>query len=560
MFDRIMWLGRSYRHAVRYRQIAAVLVRHGLEDLAERVGLGRHLPRGKKSEAKPHQHATGWARLRVILEELGPSFIKLGQMASTRPDLIPPPACEELSKLQEEVPPFGPKEVRQMIRDELGEPIVKIFRSFHIKPIASASIAQVHKAVTLDGHEVAVKIQRPGIRRTVIADLEIMFTLARHFEAHSDEVEALQPVQLTDEFSRTIKKELDFENEASNIERFARNFRDDETVHVPQVYRDLTTSKVLTMEYVTGTKVSDVRALRESGADPETVAKRGADYITKQIFQHGFFHSDPHAGNILVMPGNVICMLDYGQTGSLSQRNREALGAFTVGMARRNVGQMARALAQTANASTDPDSLSTLEADLEHFTEQYLHRPLEEIRMDKVIHEVISTLIRRRLRLPPVFYLLGKALAEAEGNGRRLWPQFNLISHLQPFIRRMLRQRYDPRRISEEVATTLADWRRLLRNMPIEISEILARTRQGRLRVQFDHRGLEPMLRTHDRISNRVVFGLVLSALIIGSALVVLAGVPPMWNNVPIIGIVGFVVAGLMGFVLLISIIHGSKM
>ncbi len=557
-----MWLGRSYRHAVRYKQIAAVLVRHGLEDLAGRVGLDRHVPRRRPEASKPpsHPHASGWSRLRVILEELGPSFIKLGQMASTRPDLIPQAACDELAKLQDEVPPFEPKEIRRTIRLELGEPIEKAFDKFEIRPIASASIAQVHKAVTLDGNEVAVKVQRPGIRRKIAVDLEIMFSLARHFEKHSHDMEVLQPVLLTEEFSRTIKRELDFECEAGNIERFARNFGDDPTVHVPKVYRKLTTSKVLTMEFVNGVKVSDVEALRKSGADPETVAKRGADYITRQIFKYGFFHSDPHAGNILVMPKNVICLLDYGQTGTLSQRNRESLGEFTVGLARRDVKRMARALAQTARASTDPDSLSALEGDLEDFVEQHLYKPLEEIRMDKVFGEVIALLVRRRLRLPPVFYLLGKALAAAEGNGRRLWGRFNLVCHLQPFVRQMLRRRYNPRRLAEEISVAAADWRRLLKNMPAEVSEILSRTRQGRLRVQFDHRGLEPMLRTHDRISNRIVFGLVLAALIIGSALVVHADIPPRWNGLPIIGIVGFVAAGLMGFVLLISIIHRSKM
>ncbi len=564
MFRRIMWLGRAYRHASRYRQIVSVLVKHGLGDFVTRVGLRRRLGIGnrrlvKDEAAAPHKALTRWQRLRMVLEELGPSFIKLGQIASTRPDMLPPEACIELEKLQDTIPPFPMSRVRQIIETELGEPLDVLFQEFEEIPVASASIAQVHRAILPDGDVVAVKVQRPGIRRTIEVDLDIMFHLAKLIEHHFDGTNTLDPVGLVQEFSRVINRELDFTTEASNIERFARNFESDDTIRVPKLYRHVSTGKVLTMEFVEGVKVSDLDALTDANLDLELIADRGADLVLKQIFEHGFFHADPHPGNIMVLPDNIICFLDYGMTGTLSGRHRECLADLTAGIVRRDERQMTRALlgmSQTKN--TEP--VENIEADIADLTEQHLYLPLKDIRVGSLFGQFIGLLIRHHLKLPPVFYLLSKALVTVEGNGRRLSPNFNVIKQIEPFAKKLIMERLSPWKLTRDLYTTSVDWKTLLRDFPSDAKEIIDQVKQGRVRVQFEHKGLEPLLRKHDQISNRIVYGIVLSSLVVGSSLIVLSGIPPKWREIPIIGIVGFVTAAIMGFWLLISILRHGKM
>jgi ubiquinone biosynthesis protein len=288
-----------------------VLLKHGLGDLVTRVGLYRQLGISRRFFTKRKAEApltplTRWQRFRIVLEELGPSFIKLGQLASTRPDLVPPEACAEFEKLQDAVPAFPVSQVREIIETELGDSLKVLFKEFDETPVASASISQVHRAVLPDGTVTAIKVQRPGIRATIEVDLEIMFHLAELIEKRVQGISALDPVGIVSEFSRTIKRELNFDIEAGNIERFARNFQSDITIYIPKVYRHLSTDKVLVMEFVEGIKVSDLDALADANLNLKLIADRGADIILKQIFEHGFFHADPHPGNILVLPDNVI--------------------------------------------------------------------------------------------------------------------------------------------------------------------------------------------------------------------------------------------------------------
>jgi len=329
-------IGRTYRHANRYRQIVSVLLRHGFGDTVARLGLHKHLaisPRFLAREEEPKGQAaalTRSERIRMAIEELGPSFVKLGQLMSTRPDMVYPELRLELEKLQDAVPPFPAEEARRIVETELGGSLDAIFGEFDENPVASASMAQVHRALLPDGLVVAVKIQRPGVKRTLEVDLEIMLDLAKLMEKHLGEMDVINPVGMVEEFGRTIRKEMDFNVEAAHIERFARNFQSDRTIRVPRVFRQLVTDKILTMEFVEGTKVSELATLAEKGLDPQLIADRGADLILKQVFDHGFFHADPHPGNILVLEDNVICFLDYGMMGRLTGRHRECLGGFVV--------------------------------------------------------------------------------------------------------------------------------------------------------------------------------------------------------------------------------------
>lgn len=563
MLDGIRRIGRGYRHVGRYRQIASVLLRHGLGYFMTRPGRRRRLGFARRFLAAgppeaPVPAATRWQRLRMILEELGPSFVKLGQVASTRPDMIPQEACEELGRLQDSVPPFPIDQVRRIIEAELGKPVEVLFAEFDEVPVASASIAQVHRGVLRDGQVVAVKVQRPGIRRTIEVDLDIMFHLAGQVEKHFRGMEVLDPVGLVREFSRVIRRELDFHTESANIDRFARIFENDRTIHVPRVFRDLSTGKVLVMQFVDGIKVSDLEALAAANVDLEVIADRGTELILRQIFEYGFFHADPHPGNVLVLPDGVICLLDYGMMGTLTKRDRECLARLVAGIAGRDERQMTRALIDFSPAE-GPQVAESLEADVADFVEQHLYRPLKDIHVGALFRQFVGLLTRHKLKLPPAFYLLSKALAAAEGNGRRLSPNFNLVGHLEPFARKLMRERLSPRALARDLFSASVDLEALLRDFPGDVKEILNQIKRGRIRIQFEHKGLEPMLRTHDRISNRVVYGIVVSSLVVGSSLIVLSGVPPKWHEIPIIGIVGFLCAGVMGFWLLVSILRHER-
>jgi len=557
------FIGRKYRHVNRYRQIASVLLKHGFGEVVGTLGLHRRLGFGKRPpegrevvEAAP---LTRWGRIRMAMEELGPSFVKLGQLAGTRPDMIPQELCLELEKLQDTVPPFPPAQARQIVKAELGESVESLFDEFDERPVASASIAQVHRAVLPGGQVVAVKIQRPGIRRTIEVDLEIMLDLAALMEKHLPGFETVHPVGVVEEFARTIRKEVDFGTEAGHMERFARNFQSNETIYVPKVFRHLSTEKVLTMNFVEGTKVSAFSALVEKGLDLEVIADRGADLILEQIFEHGFFHADPHPGNILILPENVICFLDYGMMGTITGRYREHLSNLVIGIVRRDEKQITKAFLGLS-ANENHEVAERLEADVADFIEQHFYCPLKDIRMGSLIAQLVQLLVRHKLRIIPDFYLLTKALATAEGNGRKLSPDFDMVKHTEPFARKIVSRRLSARTLAKDLYLSGIDLGDLLRDLPADLKEIIAQIKRGRIHVEFEHRGLEPMLQRHDRISNRIAFSIVLSALVIGSSLIVLSGIPPKWHGIPVVGIVGFLASGALGFWLLVSILRHGRM
>lgn len=557
------FIGRRYRHITRYRQIATVLLKHGFGDLMSTLGMHRRLGLDKRrisAGGTPAAHLTRWQRIRMAMEELGPSFVKLGQILATRPDMIPQELCDELAKLHDTVAPFPFNQAKQTVEAELGGSLDTIFEEFDETPVASASIAQVHRAVLPEsGEVVAVKIQRPGIRRIIEVDLEIMMDIAVLMERHLPGLNAVHPVGIVEEFARTIRKELDFNTEAGHIERFARNFQGKDIIFVPKVFRELSSRKVLTMEFVEGVKVSDLAALREDGFDLELIASRGADLLLEQIFVHGFFHADPHPGNILILPDNVICFLDYGMMGTISPRYKDSLADMVIGIVRRDEKQITKAVLDLS-AGDEAAAGEKLEADVADFIEQHFYRSLKDIDMGELITQLIQLFVKHRLKIVPDFYLLVKALATVEGNGRVLSPDFDMIKNTEPFARKIMAERFSPKTLAKGMYRSGIDLGNLLRDLPGDVREIVAQIKRGRMHVEFEHRGLEPMLKTHDQISNRIAFALILSALIIGSSVIVLSGIPPKWYGIPVFGIVGYLAAGAMGFWLLISILRHGKM
>ncbi len=563
MIRKIGSIGRTYRHVNRYREIITVLIQHGFGDLITNSQIEKYFDFGKKfipnKKIEEVTSLSRWERIRMVLEELGPTFIKFGQIMSNRPDILPEPLLIELEKLQDSVPPMPNEEAGKMIEQELGKPISVLFKHFDTNPIASASIAQVYRAELFNGEKVAIKVQRTGIQKIIETDLEIMFHLSLLMEKHITEMEILNPVQTVKEFEISIHKEIDFNIEASHIERFARNFQSDLTIYTPEVYKEYSTKKILTMEFIEGIKVSNLKALKETGINPLLVAEQGCDLIMKQIFEYGFFHADPHPGNILIMKDNITCFLDFGMMGTLLPKHQDHLGNIIIGIVNKDSKRIAETLLRLTG-TYNIENRDQLEQRVSEMVNQYAYIPLKEIKIGELLNKLFRMLLDFKLRLPSDFYLLSKALITIEGVGSRLNPDFDMISHIEPFAKNLLKKRMDPFKLARELSSSMAEFHLLLKDLPFEVREIIRQVKTGKLKVEFEHKGLEPMLAKHDQISNRIAFAIVLAALIIGSSLIVLSKIPPLWNDVPIIGIVGFVGAAIMGFWLLISILKHGKM
>ena len=556
-------IGRTYRHLKRYRQILTILFKYGFGDLVDTLKIEEYLEIGlqmiSRKRREQVEKLTRSERVRMALEELGPTFVKLGQMLSTRPDLIPVEFIEELSKLQDDVPPFAYAEVARIIESELGMAPGDIFQNFEETPLAAASIGQAHRARLKDQEEVVVKVQRPRIRKMIEVDLEIMLHLASLMERHLEEFQVNRPTRIVEEFTRTLEKEIDYTIEASHIERFSRQFMDDETVYVPKVFRETTTERVLTTEYIDGVKASEIDRIKQEGLDRKIITARGADLILKQVFDHGFFHADPHPGNIFILPGNVICYLDFGMMGSVDRQTREDFADLVHSVVKRDESGAMQALLMLTQYDEEPDD-RLLARDLADLMGQHLYKPLKDLQMEKLLQELMEIISRHRLQMPPDLFLMLKALATVEGVGLSLDPDFHMINQVSPFIQHVKMERFRPQRVASDALKSGVELVRLAQEIPGEVRTILKQMKRGKVKMEFEHRGLEPMLATHDQISNRIAFSIVIAALIVGSALIVLSKTPPLLLGIPVIGILGFVVAGMMGVWLLIAILRKGRL
>jgi len=555
-------LGRTYRHLNRYREVAAILAKHGFGDLLHMARLDHYVEAGLKSVLHRHTAFDAAARperLRLALIELGPAFIKAGQYLSTRADLLPDEYLQELAKLQDDVPPFPGDEARRLVEAELGEPVARLFKRFERRPLAAASIAQAHEAELPGGEKVVVKVERPDIRGRMKVDLEIMAHLAALAEHHLEEWRWRRPTRIVAEIAHSLDREMDLSLEAAHAERFARQFAGDPTVYAPRVYRALSSPRVLTLEKLDGIKIDDVAALERAGLDPRILAERLGRHYLAMIFVHGFFHADPHPGNLLALPDHVIGYLDFGMMGRLDRATREALADVTLAVVERDSALLARGLLALSEYEAEPDARA-FEADVTELMDQYAYRPLSEWRIGRLLEQAFQTTTNHRVRVPAELFLMVKAISELESLARALDPAFDVAAAAAPYIRWVHEERLKPRRVAETLAEAGRETLRLLTSAPSDLREVLRQARRGRFLIEFEHKGLEPALAVLDQVSNRLAFALLLGALLIASSLLIHAGVPPFWRGVSALGLSGYMLSGLMSLWLLIAILRHGRL
>ena len=556
-------IGRTYRNLNRYSQILGILFKYGFGDLVETLKIDQYLEIGLQMISRKKrdrvEKSTRAERIRMAFEELGPTYIKLGQILSTRPDLVPPDFVAELAKLQDDVPPFPFHHARKIVEAELGKPLEDVFVFFDEKPLASASIGQVHKAELLDGDTVAVKVQRPGIKKIVEVDLEIMLHLATLAERHIEEISFHRPVKIVEEFAKTLERELDYGIEASSMERVAGQFLDTPHVYIPKVYRDTSSARVLTAEFISGIKISHVEQFESGNYDKKLITKRGADICLSQIFDHGFFHADPHPGNIFVLPNNVICLLDFGMVGTIDRNTKESFVDLVDSIVRRDESLAAHQILKLTSWEEEPD-IRLFEKDVADFMGRHLYKPLKEINLGKLLQELLELAALHRLRIYPDIFLMMKALTAVEGIARYLDPDFDMVTQSAPFIAKVKLKRFSPERLESDLVKLISQSYQFIHKFPRDLLEITRLIRQQKLSFKHNLEGLDRMLATHDQISNRISFSIVIAALLIGSALIVISNTPPLFYGISLIGIIGFLAAAILGIWLLVAILRKGSL
>ena len=547
---------RRTGNLARFSQISRVLVRHGFGFVFD-LRRGRLEQRGFQELFAPNFGV----RLRRTLDDLGPTFVKFGQLLSTRSDVMPEGVLTELQKLQDTVAPMPFETARTIIERELGRPVDEVFDRLDPVVLGSASIGQVHRAVLRDGEAVAVKVQRPEAQGRVESDLELMRDFANFLERRFGQRIFIDVPGLVAEFEGVIRRELDYATEAENARRFAVNFAETEVV-IPKVYLEHSTSRVLTLEYIEGTRFHDIRPLSFEPAERRRIAVMGADAIFKMAFVDGFFHGDPHPGNLILTPAGSLALLDFGMVDYMSQGDIEALSRLFIAVIQRDASAALRGL-EGLGVRYEPEVRGDLIQDLRDFLFKYSGLTVGEVTLGQALSELISLVRRYRLQMPPVFPLLTKALVTAEGISRSIDPTLNVFEIARPYARRLLNQRLEPAYVLETARERALEYTRYVENYPEQLRQLLTELEDGELEVQLRHRGLNDLGSEVDVLANRLVFAIVTGALLIGSSMIgafVQGGPTVPLLGVPLVSFVGFTVASAMAAIVLLVIYRSRRL
>jgi ubiquinone biosynthesis protein len=547
-------LGKGLRNLKRLRHILLVFAKYGFRDIIDRLPI--KIPHKIKKELLKGTRAK---RLRLAIEELGPTFIKFGQLLSVRADIIPKDIVSELTKLQDEVKPLPFDVIKKVIEEELKNPIETLYGSFDREPMASASLSQVHRAITKEGKRVAVKVQRPDVRGIIETDLSITELLANLIEREIKGAKDYELVTRVQEIGRNLQAELDFTNEGKSIDRFRTNFKDDESILIPEVYWELSTDNVLTMEKLDGMKITDIDALDKAGFSAKQFTKKGADFILSQVFNFGYFHADPHPGNLLVSKDGKIILLDFGLIGTLDNEMRENLANLLLAVIKKDTERITELFVKLGVMKEEED-IKDVKSDLRDFIDRYYGIPLSRLSINDIVNDSFEISRKYRMRIPRNLILLAKALSTVEGIAHQLDPTFDMIAHLKPFTKKLIERKYSVRSFLKEASRLLESYSMLLKKLPGDLTLILKKMKEGKLKIEFEHRGLTDLISKSERSANRLSFSFIIAALIVGSSLIMLSNRGPFLFGFPAFGIIGYVVAGLFGLGLVISLLRSGKL
>ena len=530
----------------RYREILTILSKYGLAGWISRINVDFIKDIYDRRAGKNITHLSSEERIRLAITELGPTFIKLGQILSTRADLIGLELAQELKSLQSNIPADPKESVRETIETELGKTIEDLFDDFQMDPIGSASIGQVHLARLKNGQEVVVKVQHKGIEGKISLDLEILLDIAELTERYIEESRNYRPLQTCEEFKRLLLRELDFRWEKRNLKQFESNFSEDPSVHVPCAFDEFCSSRVLTIEKIEGIALSNLQDLTDKGYNLSELAKIGAHTFLKMIFEHGFYHADPHPGNIFAMDHKKIGLIDCGMVGRLDDELREDIEDLLISIVRRNGKKLMWILSRISSFPRDIDRKS-LQVEITEFVEFYGSLPLKELNLSKALQEITSIIRRYKVTLPSRISLLIKVLVMLEGTSRDLSPDFDLISILEPYKSKMILRRLSPSRAKRAMENFYQDMEKFMQVVPCAVADIVENFQTGNFAIQLQSDRL-------DNVVNRMVYGILTSALFLGSTLLLSTKTPPLLGGVSALGIIGYIISTLFGVRLLWAI------
>ena len=544
-------------HLPRYREVANVLIKHGFGFVFDRFTLIKLNYRQIKTQQQVNLRSPYVARhLREAFEELGPAFVKLGQLLSVRPDLLTEPYVEEFEKLQDAVPPFPYEQVLELCREE-GLIIDELFASFEPEPIAAASMGQVHEAYLKTGEHVVVKVQRPNIEEQVKTDLEIMMELAKLLEKRTRWGRLYKVSEIVAELSEAIIKELDFHKEARNADDFFRLYREDPTVRIPRIHWQYSTKRVLVMEYVGGIKISDLEELKKANYDPKLIASRLIDALFRQVYENRLFHADPHPGNIAVAEGEVIVFYDFGQVGVVEYQAREKYVELLIGMMRYDTDAVTKAILDIG-ITEKPINRDDLRSDVNQLQQKYYGMPLSQINVVEASTELINLSVKYKMRLPAELSLLSKMLMTVESIVTQLDPQISLVDLAEPYGRKVLARKMSPDQIVKVLTNVFWDYAELARSYPRHLDKIMAMLANGELKIRMEHANLRRLASRIDILSNRLSLAIILASIIIGSSLVVENSSSNILGRIPLVEL-GFITALILGLFLVYSIIRSGR-
>ncbi len=560
---------RHFRDIPRIGRIIAVASRHGFGHLVEQMGLQRFVSFGRRivSFKKPpslEHRVSAPERLRLMFEELGPTFIKLGQVLACRPDMLPIEYARELLKLTDSVAPFPSAEAQKIIEQELHAPINSIFKDFDNAPVAAASIAQVHRAWLLDGREVMVKVQRPDIDRLIERDISIMRGIADLIEARVPEMAPYNIPGIVDEFARTINRELDFFIEAANALQLRNNFEHSDVLYIPQVYTEFSSKRVLVLEKIDGIRIDDFDRIDAAGFDQKDIALKGAAAFFKMVLQDGFFHADPHPGNIFVLSDGRLGLVDFGIMGRVTEENMEHFANTFLALAGHDYDALVRQYVNLGFLSEDSVDVEKfqreMKEDLAELLEPYYGMQVKQIDFGAYVDRVTHILIRHKLRMPQNLYLMDKALITLEGILKQLDPAFNYFDSAKPHVAELIRRRRNPFRAAELLRKNVVEFTDAFSLLPRQMKTVYRKFMRGDFRVNIHHEDLNHYIRDLDKSSNRLSFSIMTAAIIVSSSIIIHAGTGPVLFGLPMFGLIGYVIAALLGIWLLIGILRSGQL